>query len=90
MSLRNRIEELERVDPGLIELTLDDGSTRAFPGLSAKEFVIRGMDQIRERSGPIFDAIGRAVDGRNCGRLWQLLRAMWCGPVDTPEKGNSC
>ena len=76
MSLRNRIEELERLDPGVITLTLDDGSSRSFPGLSPVQFCTQAGEEFKRGGGPISDAILRAVSAsRNMGRLHELLRA---------------
>ena len=78
MSLRNRIEELERLDPGVITLTLDDGTSRSFPGLSPVQFCTQAGEEFKRGGGPISDAILRAVSAsRNMGRLHELLRAKW-------------
>jgi len=78
MSLRSRIEELERKDPGVITLTLDDGSTRSFPRLKPIEFLTAAENEIRSGGGPIAGAILRCVAASsNIGRLWELIQALF-------------
>jgi hypothetical protein len=86
--LKHRIEELEKNTPGIIVLILNDGSERAFPGLSLLDFISQGIKEIRARRGPIFDVIGRAVDARNCGLLWQVLAVQAYGPLEPHSDGR--
>lgn len=77
MNLRSRIEQLEMETPGLITLFFDDGTWRSFPGMNTLEFCMQAQREFRSGGGTAFDAVMRAVDARNCGKMWQLMRGAW-------------
>lgn len=80
MSIKTRLEAIERMVPDAIVLKLDDGSTFEHPG-PAIAFYMEGMRQIAKKRGPIYHAALHYVSATGCGRMHELLRAMALGPV---------
>ncbi len=85
-SIRRRLEALEARLPQEIVLTLDDGSTFHHPG-GFLEFGSDVRDQMGEGGGPLVEALLRTVSAEGCGRLWELMRAVYL-PIRNEADGS--
>ncbi|MGA6987634.1 MAG: hypothetical protein WBZ01_16380 [Terriglobales bacterium] len=72
--------------PQEIVLTLDDGTTFHHPG-GFLEFGSEVSDQMRKGGGPLVEALLRTVSAEGCGRLWELMRAVYL-PIRNEADGG--